>query len=199
MAACAVLACALSAHAGIVVSLVGDGVDTNRLTPGQNFDVLVSLSAEQGETIDHVRLMQLDHALTSGSSVDGYAWEIQGIDDGLYFKEVFENPYPSVARANYIAFQPEPGFILNLTDEPSRIGRYNVTYSVPGFLNLLGDPNPPNGDSSIQFMSGFEGNVRTYSQREGNIIGGTLPLVPEPATLAFVALGGLALLRRRGR
>jgi len=198
--ASAVFCCAAAAHAGIVVSLVGDGVDPNRLTPGQNFDILVSLAAEEGQTLDHVRTMQFDHVFTSGSSVDKFTWEIHGINnDSRYFKEVWEQPHPTVARANYILLEPEPGFILNLTDEPTQVGRYNLTFSEPGFLNLLGPANPPNVDSSIYFLTGFGQDTQTFSQREGNVIGGILALTPEPATLTFIALGGLVLLRRRRR
>ncbi len=194
---CAALCGTSVSHAGILVTLKGDGVDPNKLKPGQKFDILVALSAEQGE-IDHIRLMQLDHILSSGSDVDMFAWEIAGIDDTFYFKDGFpKDPNSTVARANYTLQNPEPGFILNLTEQPNRIGRYSLTFNEPGFLNLLGDRDPENPDWNIRFQSGFGQEVVIYSRKLGNISGGVLALAPEPGTLGLLVLGGLAIVGRR--
>lgn len=199
--ALAVALAAPLAWGDIVVTLRGDGVDTNRLTPGQNFDVLVSLSAEPGEAIDSIRRMQFDDRFTSGSTIEAFKWEIAGIDPdaSMYFKEVFKPPFPDVVRANYIGVQPVPGFILNLTDQPNLVGRYNITFGEPGFLDLRGNLNEPNVDAGIRFQSGFGLEVVNYNYQIGNVIGGVLPLIPEPATFGLLAVGALALLRRRRR
>jgi len=200
--AMAVALAALAAPAAlgsVVVTLRGDGVDTNRLTPGQNFDVLVSLSAEPGQAIDSIRRMQFDDRFTAGSAIESFQWEMAGINDDMYFKEIFEPPFPDVVRANYMGIDPIPGRILNLTDQPNLVGRYNLTFSEPGFLDLQGVANEPNVDAGLRFQSGFGRDVVNYNLQIGNVIGGVLPLVPEPATLGLLALGGLALLRRGRR
>jgi|GEM_PF-5594854 len=198
---CATLCFASVSHGDgdMVVVMEGDGVDPQHLHPGQNFDVLISLSAEPGKTIDHVRQMQLDHILSSGSDIKAFSWDIEGINSGSYYFEVFPPAHPTVVRANYTDTQPWPGYILNLTDQPNKIGSYNLTYHEPGFLNLLGDPDPSTPDISIRFQSGFGPEVVLYTQKIGNIQGGILALAPEPATWSLLALGGLALLRRRRR
>lgn len=197
------------AQAGdIVMDMRGDGVDTNALVPGQQFDVLIGLAAPAGTTIDHVRMMQFQETYTAGSSIDNFDWEITGINDSLYFKEKYSD-IPDVVRANYLQTTPIPGFILNLTDTPTVIGRYTMTFNEPGKLDLVGLPNDDgHRDEGLYYQTGFAsfGGVETYFVGKGNILpggdstsAGILPLVPEPTTLGLLGIGALALLRRRNR
>ena len=185
-------------RAGIVVTLKAIDVDPNNLKVGQEFDVTVSLSADQG-TIEHIRVMQLDHLLTSGSEVLDYRWDIDGINAEFYFLDGYpEKRDQTTPRAIYTEVEPFEGFILNLTDEPNLIGFYSVKFEEPGELNLLGVVDPENKDLSIRFESGF-GNIIRYTQADGNVSGGILALTPEPGTLCLLAAGGIAIIGRRRR
>ncbi|GMU36485.1 MAG: PEP-CTERM sorting domain-containing protein [Phycisphaerae bacterium] len=203
----AMLAMSSAVYAGdIILDMRVDGFDNNALFAGQNYDAVISLAAPQGTSISSVRLMQMDQEFSSGISNIGYAWNITGIDDSLYFKEIYSD-IPTVVRANYIGFDPIPGFILDLTDTPTEIGRYSFTFNSPGELNLVGQPNDDgNRDHGLYFQTGFNNDLETYFIGKGNILpggqstsGGVLPLTPEPASLALLGLGAFALLRRRNR
>lgn len=205
------LAMTSAAFAGdIVLDMRVDGFNNLALTPGNSYDAVMSLAAPQGTSIPSVRLMQLDDRFTSGATLNGYSWNIGAgsINDSLYFKEIYSD-IPTVVRANYTGFSPVPGFILDLTDTPVEIGRYNFTFNGPtGAINVVGAPNDDaHRDEGLYFETGFNSTVETYFIAKGNIVPGgqsdapgNLPLaVPEPTSLGLLALGVVAALRRRTR
>lgn len=191
----------------IVLDMRVDGFNNLFLTPGNSYDAVISLAAPSG-SISSVRLMQLDDRFTFGATLNGYTWNIGDgtINDSLYFKEIYSD-IPTVVRANYVGFNPIPGFILDLTTTPIEIGRYNFTFNGPtGAINVVGAPNDDaHRDEGLYFQTGFSSGVETYFIGKGNILPGgqsdapgNLPLaVPEPTSLGLLALGVIAALRRR--
>ncbi|MCC7292586.1 MAG: PEP-CTERM sorting domain-containing protein [Phycisphaerales bacterium] len=204
------LAMSSAVYAGdIILDMHVIGTPNNALTSGQSYDAFIGLAAPQGTTIPSVRLMQMDDRFTSNIGLNSFTWNIGGgtIDDSLYFKEIYSD-IPTVVRANYVGFDPIPGFILDLTDTPVAIGRYNFTFNgVAGALNVVGAPNDDgHRDEGLYFQTGFNNDLVTYNMLQGNILpggesdtSGNLPLTPEPASLSLLGLGALALLRRRSR
>ncbi len=203
------LAMSSAVYGEVILDMHVIGTPNNALTSGASYDAFIGLAAPQGTTIPNVRLMQMDDRFTSNIGLNSFTWNIGGgsINDALYFKEIYTD-IPTVVRANYVGFDPVPGFILDLTDTPVEIGRYNFTFNgVPGALNVVGPPNDDgHRDEGLYFQTGFNSDLVTYNMLQGNILpggesdtSGNLPLTPEPASLSLLGLGALALLRRRNR
>jgi len=71
------------------------------------------------------------------------------------------------------------------------------------YANLTGQPNFANYDLAIPATTGLRLNIETPSTQGHNILRlyefAAFAAIPEPATMSLLALGGLAMLRRRGR
>lgn len=206
----AVLSFDVAAQGGAVITLtaITPPVNDGFYSGGQEVEFSVAISTS--EPIE-ARLLQLDFADsspelifmgpdTNGNSTPEFTWTLAPplISDALHSKF----PDYELPTIVYTALQRVVGFILPLTSSPTVVGRGSVVIPskhsqfsfVIDALNADSGNDPTRG-ARIDF--GFE-LPRTWRANQGDITGEPLVLmVPEPATLVLLGLGGLAALRRR--
>lgn len=143
-------------------------------------------------------------------SSTGYplTWDLDGIDDtGLTGDDDFAwtswlngDPHPVYSAVSYFATVDPPQTALQLTD------MFAVTVPAMGSTHvatlMVTSPEGP-GYWETELKAGVEDNLLFHGEAGGFAavleLGGTnvVTLVPEPATLALMVIGGLATLRRR--
>lgn len=197
------------ASAGVNVDVVAaPGVNVGTLTGGETFDVFFDVSQDTGAA-QSLRNAQFDFS-QSDTGADGslnapFMWDNSSLVSPALYAQFGDLNVPSAA---FSGAAPVPGFMWVLPADGSalRLGSLNITApTAPGsyVLDSISSTDPNDDNLGGFFSWGFGlvtgDDITDHRPRLGNITGGqlTLTVVPEPATLAFLALGGLALLRRR--
>jgi hypothetical protein len=193
------------AQAGVVIDLVPQFQGPPQ--PGQLIPVDVLLSSNQG-LIPNIRSFQFDvqdntpggqfsnEIFVDPNFPDRWQWDAPMTGPNWFTLD----PIP-VPRANWILPQPIPGQLIDLTAVPTKVASITVQFNSPGYLDVTNrdDPNPNPIDEGAFFRGGF-GPVHDFSvfgsPPLGEVLGGRV-FIPEPATLALLALGASTLLRRR--
>jgi|GEM_PF-3773307 len=202
---------ATMAHAGMIITLVPDLTPPPK--PGDLVPVDVELSSEVG-TIPYIRDFQFDvqdnwpggqfanEIFVDPKHLDRWQWDPPMTGPGW----MIDDPLP-IPRANYIKLKPEPGMLIDLTTDPTKVAQITVEFLAPGYLDVTNRDDPERNilDEGASFKSGFGGPgdpVHKFSvYHEGNpgyepVLGGRV-FIPEPATLALLLVGVAAALRRR--
>lgn len=149
-----------------------------------------------------------DYPAGSPDGVLEFVFDFSTVSTGAMY-DMFPG-YPA-ARIEYAGVGYIPGFMLEIPGAGAgslMLGTGQVelptapgTYMLYALNAATGDPQ--NNAAQIRFGFGGDDPVTLWSAvpgyGDGLITGAALPLtvVPEPATLALLALGGLALIRRR--
>jgi hypothetical protein len=123
--------------------------------------------------------------------------------EGVYYATFPAMPYPSTA---YASATPNPAFQATLPAGGSmHLGSIGVTLPTAAgtyFIDAVTpDPDGAGGPDNWGGRLNFGHPDVLWFRWPEYVSGGTLALevVPEPATLALLAMGGLAVLRRRSR
>ena len=188
----AVVSAASIAAADIFVDLRPD--QAGPYTPGELVNVDVWFVDDGSGHPDNAgdisfRALQLDFEATDATL-------------GLAADFDFEDPsgantlFPSLPRPELIWPFPDPDPELQITlpvDGDVLIGSIDVTVNDSGWLDAItGDEMTPGSGALV----GFDGHF--WSPATGELTGGRLWMaLPEPASVALLALGALALRRRR--
>jgi hypothetical protein len=206
---CLVLGVASVANAGAVLDIQLDTPENGPggYLPGTTVDFSVFMSTDAQMDIE-ARLITIgfhvtDPALTFVGTEFDWDWSTVMFDFG--YTKFLE--YPRV-NVTYSSTEPQPGLILVIPQGGAlRLGGGQVvapmelgTYMLDG-LNELGldyDGQPGNANHCARLDFDFV-NPTVWTAINGDVTGGRTPVnvVPEPATLALLALGGVAALRRR--
>jgi hypothetical protein len=184
-----------AANAGYMVSVVetGTGLQQAELLPGDSLslDVLLDgVSDGSGQTHDSVDMV-VDFS-KAGLILDSYSWtEPPFVTGGL---NDFSNPDNSAL--------PMAISSLTLSGNTDQAGDVFGT-GVLATLNLTipGDWMPTPDSVEVSVADGASLNDFTNFLFPNVSVGSpfTLRIVPEPATLALLGIGGIAVLRRRRR
>jgi len=167
---------------------------------GVSVDVDVILHNMEGTNIQP-RLVTLDFSATDPAiglpATFGFQLIPPLVSDGLYSR--FEG-MPKVDIV-YSSTSAIPGFILDIPDGGA-LTLGTITVDLPaaaGIYNLDAiNAAAPDTNTGARVDYGFDQRVTLHTLNQ-NLGGGVLRMevVPEPATLALLGIGGLVLLRRR--
>lgn len=198
-----VLGVATAAQAGLSlgIDLISD-IDPNNVSGGEVVNVDVRLSQVGGNPAgEPLRLITLDFAFNpDGISLDAWDWAYNGqpICDALGICGGVWGEFGDLPEVN-ITFSgtgPDPNFSIFLpADDSILLG--TLVLRLPDEIGdgvTLNALNPEALDNNDGARVDFNFDNPTIVQ---DFTGGTLTFVPEPATLALLALGGVAALRRR--
>ena len=206
---CVVLGVASVANAGAVLDIVAEP-SANPALPagvydeGEMVNFAVGISQDTGSVIQ-ARLLSIAFQNTDIDLTlvgDAFAWDFSTLASNALYSQFLDYPVPNVT---YTSTSPVAGFILEIPADatlllgggtvmmPSGPGALGNTY----FLDAL-NPGEANPNLTARLDFDFD-NPTTWTGFSGDITGGRvgLTVIPEPATLALLALGGVAALRRR--
>ena len=206
MTLCLVLGLANFAYADAVID-IGLSPSANAANgagmydPGEVVDFTVSFSQDTGADMQ-VRLMAIDFTDTSPeiTLADPYfAWDFagNGVTPGLST----EFNTPPHFNITYQSGAPIPGFLFVIpAAAPLQVGAGQLTLPVADGVYDLDVMNAT--DSNLNFTARLDydfASPTTWTAFDGTITGGVarMTVVPEPVSLALLAIGGVAVLRRR--
>jgi len=169
---------------------------------GDSVNVDIVFHNGEGQDIG-LRLAQLDFAASDPAlDIADFSIDLSTASFGALYAP-FDTDFSSgstVANATYTGLSSIPGLILSVPDGGTlSLGMASVTLpAADGTYNLdVVNPSAPDNNSGARFDYGFTSRVTLFP-----VAGDPLPLqvgapVPEPATLALLGIGGIAVLRRR--
>ena len=198
MTICFVFVLGATVRGGMVLELVPHR--PGPYEPAASVDVDVLLINHEGRTVQP-RLITLDFSVTDPNLIVPSAFHFQLVpplvSDALYAR--FET-MPKVDIV-YTSTSPASGFLIDISDGAAfTLGTINVVLPIDPGTYVLDAMNAdsPDSNSGARVDEGFERRY-TFSPIFDSLTGGTLEMtvVPEPATVVLLTLGGVGLLAGR--
>jgi hypothetical protein len=210
-----VLAMASAASAGVVVS-VPDDVLNGTYGPG-TITVPLQLTQDPVGADIGIRGLGFDFTMTDPALAPGnFAFDYSAVTLGSMFYAGFEDlPMPATVFTSVSPTDPlELGMLVLPAADPATLASFEITVPAGPGMWLLDfmTPEDPSDPNQGFWLSHDFANPTTWVLGDGASLslkndmdalylasddGQTYYFIPEPASLGLLALGGLALLRRR--